>query len=71
MRSIFYNRKTYYFSALKIPDTAGFCTEKVFLGAREELSTNKIKLVLPPLPVNLLLIFMRFDKSLVFLFSGE
>jgi hypothetical protein len=29
------------------------------------------KEVLPPLPVNLLLIFMRLERSLVFLFSGE
>jgi len=32
---------------------------------------NNLEKVLPPLPVNLLLIFMRFERSLVFLFSGE
>lgn len=49
---------------------AGLGTDICFLGAREDVSTYK-KDILPPLPVNLLLMLGRFDNYLVFLSSGE
>ena len=60
-----------YFSALNIPETGGFGTDICFLGAKEDGSMVKIKKILPPLPVNLLLIFGKFIKSLLFFAYGE
>lgn len=53
-----------------MPETAGFGTDICFLGANEDVSKVRSR-VLPPLPVNLLLMLGKLARSLVFLGSGE
>lgn len=52
-------------------ELTGLGIESCFLGAKDDESKRIKKELLPPVPMNLLLMFIRLERSLVFLFSGE
>lgn len=57
-----------YDSVLKIPDFGGLGRESCFFGANDEVSWLWYKKLLPPVPINLVLMFIRLERSLVLLF---
>lgn len=69
--TIYWDKLKEYVSVLKIFELVGFGIDNCFLGANDDESKRIKKELLPPVPINLLLMFIRFERSLVFLFYGE